>query len=143
VTPSTVVDLTPLIQALAGVVATLVLAFSTVAIHRLNTWLAAKTGQQNLINEDQIRSYLSDALTNAVHYAVSQAGAANWDHPDVKSSLVKSAIEYAMARVPDAINYFKLDEADLEKLISSKLNQILPLPATTTVPTVAVTTKGT
>lgn len=129
---STIADLSPVIQTLATTVATVVLALGAIVVHKINVWLGAKTGHQNLINEDMVRGYLHNALDGAVHYAVSQAGSANWSHPDVKNALIKEAIDYAEQRVPDAIAYFKLDADDLEKLITAKLSQLLPAAPTPT-----------
>lgn len=133
--PTTLVDLSPLLQVLFTTVGTIAVAFATFAIHKVNTWLASKTGQQNLLNEDVIRQYLDSALNNAVHFAVSQVGSSDWTHVDTKNALLKAGADYILSHVPDAVKYFKLDPASLESALEAKLNQVLPMtsPAPTTV----------
>jgi hypothetical protein len=119
-----IVDIAPLLNALISVAATVVLALGSVAVHRFNTWLAAKTGQQNLINEDQVRTTLHQALDNGVAYATTKIGSADWSRPGIKSALVAEAISYATTHAPDAVAHFQLDEPKLEQLVLAKLPQV-------------------
>lgn len=123
---TTLVDLGPVLQAAISFVATVVLAVGGFALHKLNVWLSAKTGHQNLINEDQVRGYLQTALDNAAHYAVAKVGSADWAHVDTKNALIAAAANYALEHVPDALSYFKVDEAGLAALIEARLAKLFP-----------------
>lgn len=124
---STIVDLSPIVQTVVGLLSAVVMGLGGLAIHALNVWLSAKTGHQNLINEDTVRGYLHSALDNAVHYAVGKIGSGDWSKIDVKNALIAEAASYALAHVPDALAYFKIDEKGLEDLIIAKLGKLVPL----------------
>ena len=118
-----VVDLQPLIETALGLIATAVMGLAIFAIRALNAWLAAKLGHQNLVNEDMVRGYLSDALDRAVSYAKTKVDDADWSKVDVKSALIAEAARYAMTRVPDAINHFNLTEEDIAEMIEARLGK--------------------
>ena len=143
VAQSAAIDLKPLLDAVIGTIASVVLALGVVAVRKLNGWLTAKTGNQNLLNEDLIRSYMHNALDNGVKFAVAKVGSSNWAQVDVKNALVAEAASYALTKVPDAIKYFNLSSEDLEDMIQSKLTKLDPAlglsaPANTATPTVVV-----
>lgn len=119
---SSAVDLAPLLNALISAAATIILALGAVAVHKLNQWLTLKTGQQNLINEDQVRTTLHQALDGGVAYATAKVGSSEWSKVDVKSQLVTQAIDYVTTHAPDAVAHFQLDEPKLEQLLLAKVS---------------------
>lgn len=110
------IDLGPLLSVLA----TLALA----ALGAAGTWLAARVASWLKLNEDsQVRGYLEAALDNAVTYGRNVADARLKDGLaiNVHSTVVAEAANYAIARVPDALKRFGLDEAGVRSLILARL----------------------
>jgi hypothetical protein len=112
----TLVDLKPIIDTAIGLAATVLLTMGSFAAR----WLLTKL---RLDADAQVRGYLDAAISNAVAYGAAQAAA--FADPrskvDLRSEAIASAANYLVARVPDALRHFGLDEADVKHLLEARL----------------------
>lgn len=122
-TPDGTVDLTPLIEAVVALAAAAIGAVGSWAIARLAGWL-------KLRQDSEIRAYLDAALTNALEYGAKKAMAssmvAHLSQPSVRNEAVELAIDYTIARVPDALRRFQITPAALREMLEARL--YLPPP---------------
>ena len=77
--------------------------------------------------EDSMRGYMNDAAVNGLEFAknIVMDKTKNIENPDVKNEIVAMAVKYVVARVPDALEYFGLDDdAKIHEFITARLPQL-------------------
>jgi len=122
---ATAIDFSPVVQAIIGVGATVLTGIGGWALK----WIAARTKAGAKLEQDAaMRDALHKALENAVHfgasYALTWAGSTNWANKNVKNALFTGAAQYVNVMVPDAVNYFGLDQPKLAGLIEARMSQL-------------------
>lgn len=116
--PSTVLDLSPLLQTIIGLAAAAIGAVGTWAI----SWLGTKL---KLEADSQIRTYLDQALVNGITYARQKLGEkAAGVRVDAGHPLVAEAAEYVMQYVPDALAQFGITEQGVRDLVLARLARL-------------------
>lgn len=112
------VDLSPLLNYGLEAIGMILLALASWA----TLWLKNKF---KIDVDDKTRAYLTDAIDNAIQYAVKKTEAAvdPLAKIQVKDARVSAAADYLVAHVPDALAHFKVTPDALERLIIAKLPQ--------------------
>lgn len=113
---NTAVSLAPAIDAVLAALAALLLALGTFAIQRLLGWL-------KLSQDEKVRAYLEDALQNGIAFARARVSSRAVGSIDVKSAVVAEAANYAIARVPDALKRFGIDQDGVRDLVQARLGR--------------------
>lgn len=116
---STAVEVLPIYKILEPYLLTL---FS-VAVSALIGWVAIVIKSKFGLDIDaNMRNAVQTAATNAAGALVAKMeGPIGNVSIDVKSQLVKDGADMVIAKVPDAINHFKLSPDDLAALVQAKL----------------------
>lgn len=115
----------PLTNAIMQLLAAVILAVGTWAIGRLVTWLGLK-------NAAQATQALDDALGKAVTYGLQQSQQLirdkGWDHPDVRSQVLKTAEPYLLTRFPDVLKAARIGSkgVNLPELVVGALDRAFP-----------------
>ena len=75
--------------------------------------------------DDSTREYFYRALDNAIGYGQTLAQQTTKDRSqlEIENDIVRGAIGYLNASVPDALEHFQFDETKLENLIRARLNK--------------------
>lgn len=110
------IDLSPILNLGIDLLAVVLMA--------LGTWALARLGRKfGLESDDRIRVYLDEALMRAVDWAKEKARQRGEDLAviEVRHKAIAEAANEVIARVPDAVRHFGLDEARVTKLIESRL----------------------
>lgn len=121
-------DLTPYVSDLLGVVQTIVIGIVGVLATYATRWVLKKTHLDGLMQEDLIRNYLYTALENAVIFGVDRVKENIGDKAviDFKNDIIAAAISYALKNVPDALAHFGLNDPEkLTDLLVVRLNKYL------------------
>ena len=122
-----------LINLLAGIVTSSnPLSFVlTTALTVLTTYgigyLRRKTGIAKQEEDAKIRSYLHDAVDNAIKYAVAQRDDISTFGSTVQSRkdlLTSTAVNYLVKQVPDAVEHFKMDNDNLFSLVEVGIRRL-------------------
>lgn len=124
-------DLSPIVNAAVQLAAIVIIAVGTWAIQRAVAYAQAYFRVK--VNSAIVQGF-DDALARAVHAAAGQAEdlvkAKGWDHPDVKNTIVRLAVEYALNKSIPALKMIGLDPADpggaTTRYLTDELNRIFP-----------------
>lgn len=121
---ATTIQLAPLVDTAASLLAALLLGLGAWLIQRVAAWL-------KLAEDDKVRLYLEEALHNAIAFARNKAiqQGQRIDEIEVRSQVVANAANYAIARVPDALKRFGIDEDGVRDLVLARLPGPPPRPA--------------
>lgn len=115
--PDTRVDLDPFIADMMPYIVTLFGAIVSFAV----AWMAKKASEWTGIQvEAKHREALQSALTNGAKAALAKFTPKGLSF-DVKSVPLAEGIEFVLRSVPDAVEYFGLDEQDLARHLQPKL----------------------
>jgi hypothetical protein len=81
-----------------------------------------KTKLEALGIDEKTRTYLDKAIQSGLGYAENllKKKAENIADPKIQNQLIAEALNYVLDRVPDAVNHFKLEPKDLEKMILAR-----------------------
>ena len=113
------IDLTPILNLGIDALAVVLVA--------LGGWVLARLGRKfGLEADDQVRVYLGEALAGGVGWAKEQAKRRSEDiaHVEVRDRAVAEAGNYVIARVPDAVRHFGLNQTKVEALIAARLGGV-------------------
>lgn len=114
----TTVDVGPVVDTLLGSLAAAVMTLAGWALARLAKRLGLEA-------DGEVRRYLETAIYNAVAFAVARLRDEGKSITlDVKSEIVARATSYVIARVPDAVKRFGLDEASIGHLVEARLPRL-------------------
>jgi len=123
---ATATDLSPVINVLLQLAATVLLAVGTWGISMIVRWLGLK-------NSAQATASLDDALQKSVTYGLQQSQALirqkGWDHADVKSAALRQALPYMIKRFPDVLGSAGIDMSDqaaLQATVTGALDRAFP-----------------
>jgi hypothetical protein len=94
------VDISPILQDVLSICVPVLTVLGSWALTRLATSLGVtiSAGQRA-----QFEAALHNALAYGVTRAIGVISANGWDHPDVKSLVVASGLDYMITRFPDAL----------------------------------------
>lgn len=115
-----------LLQALAGVLLAVLIAVARILFKKLNVDLSAS--QRAALDEVAQKS-----MDAAVSTLTGEIKAKGWDHPDIKSAALNTAIAYAAQNFPGALKKEGIDPTNPEQL-ATKLQGIMErvfVPSTT------------
>jgi len=116
---STAVDALPIYKILEPYLVTLVSVFASALVGWVAIVIKNKFG---LDIDAHMRETIQTAATNAAGALVAKMeGPLGNVSIDVRSRLVKDGVDMVIAKVPDAINHFKLSPEDLAAIIQAKL----------------------
>ncbi len=123
---ATAMDLSPVINVLLQLAATVLLAAGTWAISQLVRWLGLK-------NAAQATASLDDALQKSVTYGLQQSQdlirQKGWDHADVRSATLAQALPYLIQHFPDVLGSAGIDmsnQAALQATVVGALDRAFP-----------------
>ena len=123
---ATATDLSPVINVLLQLAATVLLAAGTWGIGMIVRWLGLK-------NAAQATASLDDALQKSVTYGLQQTQTMirqkGWDHAEVKSAALKQALPYMIQRFPDVLGAAGVDmsnQAALQTSVTGALDRAFP-----------------
>jgi hypothetical protein len=89
--------------------------------------------------DNEIRAYLDTALNSAATYGLNRAAEAikgDWTKVQIQNAAVAEGANYALARVPDALGYFKVDPKTLANMIVARLDPVAVAAVTPAAPPV-------
>ena len=123
---ATAIDLSPVVNVLLQLAATVLLAAGTWAIGMVVRWLGLK-------NAAQVTASLDDALQKSVTYGLQQSQDVirqkDWDHVDVRSVALAHAVPYLIQHFPDALGAAGVDLSDRAALwatVTGALDRAFP-----------------
>lgn len=103
------------LQVAALVLAAVVPVLVTKALNRLNKLLGVSFDEKQ-------RRLIDDVLSRAINLGVEQArGKLSGAPVELKAAVIKSASEYAIERIPDALAHFNVTPDALDKMIEARL----------------------
>tara|TARA_Y100000031_G_C8231879_1_gene391299 strand:- start:909 stop:1295 length:387 start_codon:yes stop_codon:yes gene_type:complete len=108
-------DLTIVLQSLAGLLIAVLVALATFGIN----WVRQKVGLDKLTQDDVIRRYLEDAIVAGVNYAISHIP--QKVTVSGKAAFIAEASKYVLNSVPDALEHFGITEDKLSKMVEARL----------------------
>lgn len=119
------IDFGPLLDALLPLAAALLTALSPLVAR----WIMTLTRLNKLEADDKVRAYLEVALDRGIQYGLGKTQA--WRGKaaltlDIQNEAIATGAQYVLARVPDALNHFKLDEQAVKDLVRARLADHLP-----------------
>lgn len=114
---STVVDVQPIIDAVVGALAALLLA--------VGTWAAKMLGDRlGLAKDSEVRGYLETAIQSGIGWGKEKAlalGHKDFAKIDVRNQVVAAAVSYVVKATPDALRRFGLTDDRLRELVLARL----------------------
>jgi hypothetical protein len=120
------IDISPIVNVLLQLAATVLLGFGTWGVTQLVQWLGLKNSAQATAN-------LDDALEKAVTYGLQQSTALikqkGWDDVEVRNATLAKAAPYLIDRFPDALRAVGVDmndQAALQAKVMGALDRIYP-----------------
>lgn len=113
------IDLRPLLDVVWPLIVALVTAIVGVLARKALSWL-------KLSEDRMVREYLEIAIVNGLELARQKLGPIT--PVTTKSQVIAEASGYIIARVPDALKRFDIDQASLKRLVEARLGMIEPLP---------------
>lgn len=117
----TTVDLTGVFAPAAEVVLAVVGVF---ALWFARKGIDALQERLGLDLDDQLKARIDDALFNAIQFGKAKVLARAKDTQitfDVRNEVLRHAITYAKAAVPEALDYFDIDQTRLHDLLEARL----------------------
>lgn len=125
---TTVVDLTPIVQATIGIGAIAISVFGSWALNNLARRLGIEISSAQRARFDQAISKAAQAGAVA---AEDMARVRGWDHPDVRNQMIAQGLSYAVSRFDATMKEVGLDPAKPENLmrIRGAIERVLPVAA--------------
>ena len=110
------IDMAPMVDTAASLLSAMLLAGGLWVIRRALAWL-------QLSEDEKVRAYLETALQNAITFARNRVVAGGAEHAqiEVRNQVVAEATSYIVARVPDALKRFGIDEEAARDLVLARL----------------------
>lgn len=121
---ATTVDFTPLIATGVTLLSGIVAMLGRTAVRALVAYLEHKTRMEL---DAHTRDYLDAALVRAIDWGTSraeQALGAGAPTVDLRNAAVAQAAQYALERVPDALEHFGIDGDGLKAMVEARLNTL-------------------
>ena len=121
------VDISPVVQAIVGLAATALGIIGSAVLMKLNTklHLQISAGQQEAFD-----SALKKALIYGATKATSEIAAKGWDHPQVHSEVVSTAMQQVVQAFPQALTDVglssNLDDPKNTETLTAALERALP-----------------
>jgi len=135
---TTLINFNSVIESVIGLAAVSLAAAGHLAVSALKGFLEKKTG---LDLDSAVRSYLDPAIDKAVAYGQLKVTQLATDKAtvDVHNETVAQAVNYLLARVPEALDHFGIDEASLKQMVEARLGSWLGIVVDPTNPAAPVT----
>jgi hypothetical protein len=95
------VDISPVVQAIVGLAALALSSIGSLVLMKLNQRLHL---QISASQQDAFDSALRKALVYGATKATSEIAAKGWDHPEVHSEVVSTAMQQVVTAFPQALN---------------------------------------
>jgi 2-phospho-L-lactate guanylyltransferase (CobY/MobA/RfbA family) len=124
-------DLTPIANQLIDWLSIALMAGGSFVIVSLVRWLAAKTRMQDNEFEALLANRLNDILHRAIEHAVvvakNEVAKPGSGLKEVKldNFFLNVALNFAISRMPEIIDYFKLDEESIRQMILARMESFL------------------
>ncbi|TXH34821.1 MAG: hypothetical protein E6Q98_18240 [Rhodospirillaceae bacterium] len=121
---TTVINFNEVIMAVLGLAATALATAVHVGGRALAKYLQSKTGIEL---DNAVRNYLDPAIDKAVAYGQLKVTQAAGDKAeiDIHNETIAHAVNYLLARVPDALEHFGLDAAAVEQMVEARVGSWL------------------
>ncbi|TXG98579.1 MAG: hypothetical protein E6R08_04020 [Nevskiaceae bacterium] len=121
---ATVITFNEVIVAVLSLVATAIAAAAHVGIRALAKYLQSKTGIEL---DNAVRNYLDPAIDKAVAYGQLKVTQAAGDKAeiDIHNETIAHAVNYLLARVPDALAHFGLNVDDVKEMVEARVGSWL------------------
>jgi hypothetical protein len=124
-------DLTPVANQVIDWLAVALMAGGGVLIAAVLRWVSSKTKLQDNEFEALLASRLNDILHRAIEHAVvvakNEVNKPGSGLKDVKldNFFLNVALNFAISRMPEIIDYFKLDEESIRQMILARINSLI------------------
>lgn len=124
-------DVTPVVNQLIDWLAVGLMAGSAVVVTALVRWLAAKTRMQDNEFEALLANRLNDILHRAIEHAVvvakNEVNKPGSGLKEVKldNFFLNVAMNFAISRMPDIIDYFNLDADSIRDMILARMESFI------------------
>ncbi len=119
--PSAVVDATPLVVEALRIGGAVLLAVLTVGAGMAIRWLKARIGVDLQLSESEVRDYLESAIRRGMGYARNKIGKVEVNTGN--NMIIKTAAEYVVDSVPDALRKFEITPDRVETMIRARLGE--------------------